>query len=249
MRRVVLACALSLLAVFARAQSSTEATLFAVYDADATDPTYGKFTGVNGDAFGAPIRVNVPIETSGSSTTVTAVTASSAPFASVGVGDMLLTRTSPGATQAIRYVTARASADSITVNSAINLDVDGGVSFDWRDFTSGTTSADGWVTLDKQGGLVVVHLTQINATSVIVNVQGGKSSVAGTIPVPLYPDPADTATDTCHTGVLTAAKTCSYRIPKFYDAVRVGLDVDTDDGGDTGANAEIITVTVTRGVN
>lgn len=147
--RAVLLLALALVAPAARAEEIIKAVpLIAGYDLDSTDWIYCSSVGETGRPLDAPRLVNIKAKTSGSSTTVTSNTASSGAFATVAVGDLLwFPRTegtvSAAATGEWRYVTARASADSITIDSAIDLS--SGYGFGFRRPTCGTTATDGWI--------------------------------------------------------------------------------------------------------
>jgi len=115
-------------------------------DTSATSLTYCSMQGINGDAFGKPILISIPIKTTGSSTSVTEVTASSFPFTNVSVGDMIIVKRADtiGTTDKVA-VTARADASNITVSSAVNWS--NGYSFSWLKKVCGTTAADGWIQL------------------------------------------------------------------------------------------------------
>jgi hypothetical protein len=88
-------------------------------------PMYGRVSAANAngdktvDPFGyfdVPVRVT----TSGApSTTLAAVTAGSSPFANVAVGDLIVLQL--GGTEVTRKVTARASADSITLSNKVSV--------------------------------------------------------------------------------------------------------------------------------
>lgn len=90
------------------------------------------------DPFGS-YAVALPITTSGaSSTTVTSVSTNGA-FTNVLAGDLLIFKV--GNTAYERKVTARASADSITVNAAVNIPA-AGVTFAYKKFWVSTNPAD-----------------------------------------------------------------------------------------------------------
>lgn len=239
--RAILAALVALLAIPAHA--ADKATFVTVYELDATDPTYCVTTGTNGDPFGAPIQVTPRIETSGSSTTVSAVTASSAPFARLAVGDQVIASTGVGSAESIRYITAKASDDSVTVNAAVNWDIDGGVTFKWRKVTCGTTAASGWIDVGGREVRVFVDVNQLNVTGGINITVEGKLNSADTQVYTIYPDPDDsTSASECKEGNATAARHCVYVVPAGFDAIRVGFEIGTadDGGGDAGANAESV---------
>lgn len=109
------------------------------------------------------------LTTSGSSTTVTGVDSSADVFLSIAVGDELLINLD--GVMERRYVTARASADSITVNAAINLG-DGrqgtaGYGFSWRRLTCSTDATHGWIPVRGLSEVTFIFaLETINATSI-----------------------------------------------------------------------------------
>jgi len=97
--------------------------------------------GQNGDPFGEPLLGTAQIKTTGSSTTVEENVVGTNPFASLAVGDMILVRR--GTVTDRVSITAKASAASITVSSAV--DWSAGLDFRWLDLTCGTAVTDGWI--------------------------------------------------------------------------------------------------------
>lgn len=201
--------ALLLLPSFAGA----EQTFFRAYDIDDTSYTYGRF-GEWTEA--SPSR----IETSGSSTTVTAV--SGTPFELIGVGDEI--RVEISGVQTRRVVTAKASSVSITVNSAINLDIDGGYKFEWRDFQVGTAATDGWIATGLASA-VDVHLivTTLVSDSITFSVECRGDGDA-TDSKQVFTDSYTSATFPDNGAVVVVGEICS--------SVRVGVKVGTDAGTD-----------------
>lgn len=187
------------------------------------------------------------IETSGSSTTTVASNASTdTPFDAISVGDHIQ------AGGLVRRVTAKASATSITVSAAWNLGT-AGVGWQYLHYTCGTTTADGWMSIAQFTSWdVCVEIEQMNATGIGVRFEA-MTGVPLTNPVHLYP-PTSGTTAACGQGTqasgycsFTAAGASSrlcYSSTAPFAAVRVALNIDTDDGGDTGANAESINVYV-----
>lgn len=221
------------------------------YDLDATAVTYFKLSGEGNNT--GTIAGTKPITTSGSSTTVAAVTADDLPFRDLGVGDVLFVQRSADLTTDIRWITAKASGDSVTVNAAVNWEQTGGFAFRWLDFSSGTADTDGWLDYSSCGtGMLTWQLDQMNATSVDVRVEAKVDSL-DTKPVVIYPGESSD----CGAGGTLASGYCQFGTAgitarfflvmgqgEHYDAVRVGMKINTDDGGDTGANAEMITITL-----
>lgn len=136
--------------------------LFGNYDPGAAY-TYGRF----GPMLGA--RKN--LKTSGSSTTVTAVTADDGPLDEVDVGSLI--SVNRDGTWDNVYLTAKASADSGTVSGAgVNWDRTGGRHFYFRRFLSGTGANDGAIGIDGyERRAVHVQVSTLASTSVVVTIQ------------------------------------------------------------------------------
>ena len=220
------------------------------YDLDSTTAVAGSYSPAS------PIFTK--ISTSGSSTTVSAVTATSAPFNLVSVGDLIqFNLTSPGAAGSAvtttRRVTAKASADSITVDTAVNIPT-AGVTFTYLKFTSGANA--GWVALgdNAQAFEVYTQLDQLNvgANSIGFKLEGRYTDAANVVSsFNIWPG-TNASTAKCESGTFSSGF-CNYTtvgtIPPFVSAglthpmqVRMLMKINTaDDGGDTGVDAESIT--------
>lgn len=171
------------LAAPAQAQKSISVPLFSDYDlANAGSYVYCITTGATDDVWGPWREVKIKVKTSGSSTTVTSNTASTSAFLNVAIGDELLVTvgdmgllangsavtTTVGA-ETRRYVTARASADSITINSAVNWSA--GYTFYFRRRVCSTTSS-GWLGVQGLDSITFhFQIDQINATSIDAKVE------------------------------------------------------------------------------
>ena len=187
-----------------------------VYVKDITDTSYSycKMKGLNGDPF-EPMLGTGRIETSGSSTTVTAETAGDVPFAPVSVGDLLLI--SYGGTTYRRLVTARASDTSITINAAIDTT---GATWSWYKAACGATAADGWIGASSAWAMTFeVAVTTINATSIGYIVECRIGGLAG----------AQMAASTITTAT-TAQYSFNSQTAGSWDECRLGLKVNTDTG-------------------
>jgi hypothetical protein len=130
--------------------------------------TYCVTTGVGDDAAAPARNVKIPITTAGLSTTVSAVTGGTVPFANLSVGDDLEIPGTGGAVS-LRYVEAKASGDSITVGaSAIDLSAVPD-SFSWRKRACGSAAGSGWFSVAQfQNFSVSIQVDQGDATSVDV---------------------------------------------------------------------------------
>lgn len=239
-KMLLLALLSVLVATQAFAADVRKALLFSNYDLDATDPTYCMFTGVNGSPFGGALAGGAPVSTSGSSTTVAATTASTAPFTDVAVGDILYFLSSgPQTAPVVRYVTARASADSITVNAAITLTA---ASFTFKRRSCGTAATSGWVDVSTCFDTKVSwRVTQQNTTggiSVVVRAKDNDDTGVGT---QVYPPNNTGGTRECEdTGIFATTTTgCAVVIPEGWDSVRIGIEIVTnDDIDDATVNTE-----------
>lgn len=186
------------------------------YDVTATSYTYPRLTGA-GSVFDSPIIGPAEIETSGSSTTVTEVTASSAPFASVAVGDILYVQPAANAPVTIRRVATRASSASITVDAAVNWS--GGFPFGYRKFATGTGASDGWIYVSRTTAAtkaVQISVETINATSIDYSIEG---RIAPDLPAAVL-----------LTGTFSAVGGDVFPIPEAVQQIRVGLKVTGDAG-------------------
>lgn len=198
-------------------------------------PTLCTLTGGSaaGQCPGSGYDVQRKITTSGaSSATVTAVS-SNAAFDLVAVGDMILI--SPdGAevtTPALRRVTAKASSNSITVDSVITIAAAGA---NWRlwTLTAGTGAAgDGWFRMDARAATIQVQIDQMSVTGGIdYSLECGMSPLGTSTPL---------TSDSVATANIASASTVTLVVAEPYDLCRLGLKIGTNDNLDT----------VTNGVN
>lgn len=181
--------------------------------------------------FGPRVDGTNYITTSGSSTTVTAVTGS--PFTPVLVGDELFVRDGP--TDGLRrYVTAKASGVSITVDTAVDWSRAGGYFFSYRPLRAGTGDDAGWFgvtgVFDKT---ISFGLETINATGGIQVQIDCIANGVGTKPVKVYPPISGTGQ--CGTGLFTVAgitARCDYPISAYTTGrCRFGAKIVTADTG------------------
>jgi hypothetical protein len=112
------------------------------------------------------------IKTTGSSTTVNAV--SGTPFAPVSTGDVITVMPGAGASPEIRYVVNKVSNIQVTVDTAVNWENGGaGFSFVWRDVRCGTGAEDGWVSVPPNSTpQVQMSVNAITGTSVDFKIEG-----------------------------------------------------------------------------
>lgn len=150
-------------------------TLTSVYDLDATSYTYCNMTGIN-NLVSSSARAGLRrAKTSGSSTTIVSETSATKAFEGLNVGDVIYFNdryvgSDVYGLNAGRAITAKASDDSITVDTAIDLT--SGASYNWRKLTCGTADSSGafpvddWVTITVQ-----VNLAAVTATSTDYKIQ------------------------------------------------------------------------------
>lgn len=242
MRRALLTlCALLTGApLFAQASQQAKAYFVSGYDLDATSYTYCVTTGKLGDPWGPARESKAQVETSGSSTTVTAVVADSLPFADLGVGDVLYFQTAPGTT-ALRYITAKASGDSITVSSAIDLSAGSGFNFTWRDVACGTTAADGWINVSGYDAKIVTYIENLSVDAGGMDFRWEcRDHTDDTNIITVYPETNYAAEDGAGPGGRAVV------ITEPWDQCRVGMKLTDDDNTDTGADIEIIHAYIVR---
>lgn len=233
---------LALLPAAAGAQESVGNFMYK-YDLDSTTLIFCKLAGLNGD----PLRGLIPgpalVKTAGSSTSVTENTVGQNPFTNIAVGDMISVRRPTGVDT--RVVVTRTDAANITVDAAV--DWTGGFQFSYKTLQCGTTANDGWIDASASASAasnvtITYNIVQQNTTTGIDMRIECRSSVIGAQPVQVYPATGFT-TDTAATIGFQHAITINGR----WSACRVGVKItSTDDGGDTGANAEQITAGITK---
>ena len=231
MKRLLAALLLGLLALPLRGDQIQHSTLLLnAYDLSSTSFIYTSYLGANGSPFGAPITGYASIKTAGSSTTVVSNVASSGAFTPVSVGDLLIFTLPANAgsnTRTAVSVTARASADSITVSSAVDLT--GGVPYTYLRASRGTGATVGWIPTSGDAYKTFSWtIATINATSITAQVQCIHDYLNAPA-ITVYP-PVTAETDTCFTGIFTAAKTCNFVMREPYAACRIGFKIDTDGG-------------------
>ena len=169
--------------------------------------------------------------TSGSSTTTTDFVATQDSFDAVAVGDIIM------ATGLIRQVTAKASADSITVDSAWDLGT-AGVGWQFISYSCGTAATDGWLPSGTfHNNTYTLEITTLNATSIDVRLEC-RSAAPGAAPVPVYPSTSGSG-DNCaggtHTGGFcnfTSATGAALAVRDVgeWNECRWGMKINTDTG-------------------
>jgi hypothetical protein len=149
------------------------------------------------------------------------------------VGDVFLLPSGEAGEDSQRAVMTKPSNDQITVNANITTPA-AGSAFAYRTLTCGTGAENGWIT--TRGAQEVnfgFTIAQLNTTSGIdFRVEGRNLAGSTTAAVLLGPV------------TFTAVGGGGLSIQAPWDQMRLGLKMNTtDDGGDTGANAEQVTAT------
>lgn len=227
------------------------------FDVDSSSYAFCRLEGQNNDPFSGAIPGRARIKTVGSNTTVSEFTASTNPFTDVAIGDVL--QVVVAGVPTTRMVTARASAASITVDTAIDLSATGGYTWTFWKHVCGATANDGWI--DTKGASYVGLTTQFeqgDITSLDIQFQC-KADGKGSLPVVVYPGETSDcgiggtlSTDRCN--FLNAVKgTDTARLtvvlsPALYSACRVGFKWVGADTADGTTNLEKFTSTITVGV-
>lgn len=212
-----------------------------LYDLDSASLIYcsslGK-AGQHGNAGtsrGADYTAPLKIKTAGSSTTTVSNVASSGAFKNVNVGDIIAVTTD--GIRLERVVVTNADDDTVTVDTA--WDLTGGFNYSWRDVSCGTGATSGSIPVaDFEDFRLTAQVAQMNATSIDLQVEckhpEGVFLVVATKNV--------TAGGTGTANYLTYPAVGIAGADEAFFACRVGYKVNTDDGDDTGANAEQINV-------
>lgn len=202
------------------------------YDVNSDTRTYTVMNGVQNDPWREAFRVPIPIDTVGSSQSVSAVVALTNPFANVAIGDAIFVRRD-NVTDMV-WVETRADADNITVSSAV--DWSAGFPFEFLDLVAGTTDDDGWITVDKWTTLSMTVLYEAGDLTGLDVVWECKEGTLVSEAVQVYPGPgSDCGFGTLNTDVCTYVNTGDRQTIVLTDNTfsfcRMGLDWRTADGG------------------
>lgn len=210
--------------------------LFAIYDLDSeTDISC---------SFGNEVTASGLATTSGSSTTTTALNTSGV-FNNIAVGDIIWASISGAKTG--RILTARASANSATVDSVWTLPATG-VSLRYQKPTCGASS--GWVSVDGAKMLIFsVNVAQISVTTggIGFKIEGKFDALPTAGAVNLWPGDAS-ADAHCDSGTYSSGY-CVYTAVDAFSVSNAGVQkpmfirlvaqfTGTDDGNDLTTNLE-----------
>jgi hypothetical protein len=134
----------------------------------------------------------------------------------------------------VRVITAKATADSITVDTAV--DWSAGHPFSWLNNTCGTGADDGWITVS---GYHTVQMTVLYSAGDLGTLDVAffcKEAGLGSAAVRVYPGPSSDCGDGTLSGTVcqfsTVGQGLSYKIPhNAFSQCRVSLAYGTSDGG------------------
>lgn len=224
-------------------------TMLANYDLDSASYIYCNSLGISpgagsrGTGEPMPRGVRVATVTTGS-TTISAVTAGTKPFVGMVAGDILYFEIKGFVEE--RVIVTATDDDNTVVNRTINLHSENtgvpagqGVTFRWRQRSCGTAATDGW--MDVTALPVVkfeINIDQMNVTGNI-DVRVECQSFGAVL------SPQQVFLDAIATAGIPSGRITRQMFWTDFDQCRVGLKLTTDDGGDTGANAEQISIIFT----
>lgn len=225
MKKLLLALALLASGSIAQAQTTSgarvEATLVDNYDVTTVAYTYLAFADRNSEVDTAPMTgvlgpgtaVTKLVTTSGSNTTITAVS-SNAPFQGLAVGDLLLFTV--GGEEYERTISTFTSANSVVVNEAIDLSANS--TFRFKKRRAGQLATSGWFDVSSFNTFNIQYsIATINATSLTFVLECRNS-----------PFEAGNAIHT--SAAMTVAQSNAVAVLTIYDQCRVGWLIDTDGG-------------------
>ncbi len=217
--------------------------LATLYDLDSTSLIYCRTSGASNIVFQDNRITRVPITAAANSTTVTSTGGA---FTNLVVGDHLfLVDPSPLTLGRVveRVITARASANSITISSAVSTSTAvSQQSFEWRKLECGTAATSGWVPVEALRPVkfsIAVNQLSVATGGVDIRVECREQGEDAQ-PFRVYP----TTGFTNYTAAgIDSRLVVGLSIYDLWKECRVGVKLSgTDDGGDTGANAEQITI-------
>jgi hypothetical protein len=226
----------------AQINRSAAVALVANYNLAATSYTYSFFRGPddgNADPLGSGVKWPSKVKTTaGAQATIEAFTASSAPFAALVAGDLLMFPNAPtvpntgasgfvnvqGRTQRQeRVIVTATDANNVDVDTAIDLSQDAtGYNFYWKKFVTGVETTDGWFSVGNFDGVEFdIQVTTIAATSIDYSIECRHAGV-------------NAAAKQLDVGSISSATLGSnshtFYLGLPYDQCRVGLKVTGDAG-------------------
>jgi hypothetical protein len=250
MKKLLLAVLVALLGLPAAAQTIP---LFTDYDLDATTYVYpvlctpGPAVQTAATCPGQGKGESKKLTTAGVSTTTVTSVATNGAFTSLLAGDeievSLPALASLGTGRARRLLTARASADSVTVDTAIQIESTG-APFVWWKFYKDATAEDGWFSVgDAKEFTLFLGISQADVTGGIdYKAECRESYLDRKGPVALLAGPTNVTTFP-----LAATRILNVYNERYAEC-RVGIKIGTsDDGADTTTHLEKVTLWIEKG--
>lgn len=194
---------------------------FRSYDlASASAFIYGRCGGPQG----YPAQGKHGIQTTGSSTSITAAVATVYPFAPVNVGDELTIFTPPEV-RYTRWVATKVDDQNITVDTAIDLST-ATAAWYFTPFRKGSTASDGWHEVSAYRAMTLYFdiPTLVASGGVDYSVEG---LIQGSNPIAL----TDPRTGDALQGTFDKAGTYTMEIESVIHKLRVGLKAHTASAG------------------
>ncbi len=262
MKTRLLALALGALALLSPALHAEERRVCHVamkWDVDAAALTFPSLRGLNGNGCYGANSGDGRIQTSGSSTSVAETTTDSNPFLGMAVDDVLLVRRSSTLVDS-RVIVTYTSDSAVVVDEAVDWSTpSGGFAFQWYDFASGTTDADGWVDVSNLGpgkGVEIQWEQGDLATGLLWQVECLTNTLQPK-PNKVYPgESSDCGGGTLVSGqclfavasVGTTAARAKVVLPEDESTCRVGVLRSGADASDATTNREQVTISFYGGV-
>lgn len=199
------------------------------YNLDSTAYIYPSLT--------AQANIDRRVTTSGASSTTVASVNTDGPFSAMVPGDVVWLSVVDGTTTlrtglALRWITAKASANSVTIDSAVVIPT-AGLGFSWQQAAASTAASAGWFGVQGKATTIQIQVDQMSVTGGI-----DYALECGVAPFGVGP----VTTDVVATANIASASVVTLAVGEPYDVCRVGLKIGTNDNLDVitnGANDSI----------
>ena len=240
-KRLVAILLLGVMVGSSYAREVAHANFTYLYDLDATAITYCKVLGAGGSPFNGPKPGDGTVTSTSTTLDFTTADATS----NMGTNDIILTNVDNVVQKLI--VLSVTDGNTVVVRTAPSPALTA-AQFSWYDTECGTAATSGWISLEElePGSHVTLAIIQANVTGGI-DVRGEcRGAYLGATANQVFPACTTGACGTVQNYAGTVGITSTTTIAELTMACeefRVGLLINTaDDGGDTGANAEQITI-------
>jgi hypothetical protein len=236
-----------LVSVSANEPISIPLAVFYNLDRPSATPYYCLSLGQSGNPRGPNIPGVTTITTVGSSVTVSAVTAGTAPFSGISAKDVLFVtrQATTGVVTDTAVIATVVSTDQVTLTSAVDWSNSGnGYAFSWRKTVCNQDegSTYGWLTVSDIGDkLFVTQYQQGDLGGGLDTRVECRTGSPGATAVQVYPASPPSWTNLATAGVLINAPVF---VPEAWQQCRVGLLAHTSDPTDASTNIERISVSL-----